>query len=70
MLLVHGRRTLQDGLAGFTCCMNERDKEWLDKNNEEEGTSILGAVSASATRRTTEGHGVPLRLAPPVSVLS
>ena len=50
--------------------MNERDKEWLDKNNEEEGTSILGAVSASATRRTTEGHGVPLRLAPPVSVLS
>lgn len=44
----------QDGLAGgFTYYMDERDKEWLDKNNEEargEGTSVQGAVSASATR--------------------
>lgn len=43
-----------DGLAGgFTYHMDERDKEWLDKNNEEargEGTSIQGAVSASGTR--------------------
>ncbi|KAF5344088.1 hypothetical protein D9758_008835 [Tetrapyrgos nigripes] len=38
---------------GFTYYMDERDKEWLDKNNEEargEGTSIQGAVSASGTR--------------------
>ena len=44
----------QDGLAGgFTYYIDERDKEWLDKNNEEargEGTSVQGAVSASATR--------------------
>ena len=43
-----------NGLAnGFTYYMDERDKEWLDKNNEEargEGTSAQGAVSASSTR--------------------
>ncbi|KAF9445195.1 hypothetical protein P691DRAFT_676156 [Macrolepiota fuliginosa MF-IS2] len=43
-----------DGLAnGFTYYMDERDKEWLDKNNEEargEGTSAQGAVSVSGTR--------------------
>lgn len=36
--------------------MDERDKEWLDRNNEEargEGTSVQGAVSASgATTRS------------------
>ena len=41
------------GLAdGFTYFMDERDKEWLDKNNEEargEGTSAQGAVSTTAT---------------------
>lgn len=41
------------GLAnGFSYVMDERDKEWLDKNNEEargEGTSAQGAVSATAT---------------------
>ncbi|KAF8070202.1 enhancer of polycomb-like-domain-containing protein [Lyophyllum atratum] len=38
---------------GFTYYMDERDKEWLDKNNEEargEGTSAQGALSASTTR--------------------
>jgi enhancer of polycomb-like protein len=33
--------------------MDERDKEWLDKNNEEargEGTSAQGALSISGTR--------------------
>jgi enhancer of polycomb-like protein len=41
---------------GFTYYMDERDKEWLDKNNEEargEGTSAQGALSASgATTRS------------------
>ncbi|KAK7470514.1 Enhancer of polycomb-like protein 1 [Stygiomarasmius scandens] len=38
---------------GFTYFMDERAKEWLDKNNEEargEGTSVQGAVSISGTR--------------------
>ncbi|KAI0037147.1 enhancer of polycomb-like-domain-containing protein [Vararia minispora EC-137] len=40
-------------IDGFTYYMDERDKEWLDKNNEEargEGTSVQGAVSAAGTR--------------------
>jgi enhancer of polycomb-like protein len=41
------------GLAnGFSYFMDERDQEWLDKNNEEargEGTSAQGAVSTTAT---------------------
>ena len=43
-----------NGIAGgFTYYMDERDKEWLDKNNEEargEGTSAQGAVSTPGTR--------------------
>jgi enhancer of polycomb-like protein len=38
--------------SGFTYYMDERDKEWLDKNNEEargEGTSAQGAVSGMRT---------------------
>ncbi|KAF9005081.1 enhancer of polycomb-like-domain-containing protein [Cyathus striatus] len=46
--------TVKDGIAGgFTYYMDERDKEWLDKNNEEargEGTSAQGALSTSNTR--------------------
>ncbi|KAF8881613.1 enhancer of polycomb-like-domain-containing protein [Infundibulicybe gibba] len=41
---------------GFTYYMDERDKDWLDKNNEEargEGTSAQGAVSASSTRTSS-----------------
>ncbi|KZV72075.1 hypothetical protein PENSPDRAFT_684094 [Peniophora sp. CONT] len=37
---------------GFTYYMDERDKEWLDRNNEEsrgEGTSAQGAVSSSSS---------------------
>lgn len=42
---------------GFTYLMDERDKEWLDKNNEEargEGTSAAGACAA-ATPTTRSG---------------
>ncbi|PSR71467.1 hypothetical protein PHLCEN_2v12734 [Hermanssonia centrifuga] len=38
---------------GFIYYMDERDKEWLDKNNEEargEGTSAQGALSGTSTR--------------------
>jgi enhancer of polycomb-like protein len=44
---------IDSGLTGtFTYFMDERDQEWLDKNNEEargEGTSAQGAVSAAGT---------------------
>ncbi|KAG6842112.1 hypothetical protein C0991_002766 [Blastosporella zonata] len=39
--------------SSFTYYMDERDKEWLDKNNEVargEGTSAQGALSTSVTR--------------------
>ncbi|KAI1789011.1 enhancer of polycomb-like-domain-containing protein [Ganoderma leucocontextum] len=39
--------------SGFIYFMDERDKEWLDKNNEQargEGMSMQGAVSSSSTR--------------------
>ncbi|OJT01716.1 Enhancer of polycomb-like protein 1 [Trametes pubescens] len=38
---------------GFIYYMDERDKDWLDKNNEEargEGTSAQGALSGASTR--------------------
>ncbi|KAF8896857.1 enhancer of polycomb-like-domain-containing protein [Gymnopilus junonius] len=55
---VHSSQTTEEyitnGIAnGFTYYMDERDKEWLDKNNEEargEGTSAQGAVSTSGLR--------------------
>jgi len=55
---VHTSQTVEEhvinGIAnGFTYYMDERDKEWLDKNNEEargEGTSAQGAVLGSGTR--------------------
>jgi enhancer of polycomb-like protein len=44
---------LENGLNDqFTYYIDERDKEWLDRNNEEargEGTSAQGAVSTSGT---------------------
>lgn len=44
-------------IDAFTYFMDERDKDWLDRNNEEargEGTSAQGALSASgATTRGT-----------------
>ena len=51
-------QTVEESIAagianGFTYYMDERDQEWLEKNNEEargEGTSAQGAVSTSGTR--------------------
>lgn len=44
------------GIAnGFTYYMDERDKEWLDKNNEQargEGTSAQGALTSPVTRNS------------------
>ncbi|KAJ3557054.1 hypothetical protein NP233_g11834 [Leucocoprinus birnbaumii] len=54
--------------------MDERDKEWLDKNNEEargEGTSLQGAVSASGTRtsaRSAKAKGKEPDVSQPVVV--
>ncbi|KAJ2925726.1 hypothetical protein H1R20_g11362, partial [Candolleomyces eurysporus] len=49
--------SVRDGLAnGFSYFMDERDKEWLDRNNEEargEGTSAQGAISAASGTRTS-----------------
>lgn len=49
--------SIDNGVAGgFTYYMDERDQEWLDKNNEEargEGTSAQGAVSISGTRTSS-----------------
>lgn len=42
---------------GFVYYMDERDKEWLDKNNEEargEGTSAQGAMSNTRASRNTK----------------
>lgn len=64
-----------DGLAGgFTYYMDERDKEWLDKNNEEargEGTSVQGAVSVSGTRtsaRSAKAKGKEPDVSQPVVI--
>jgi enhancer of polycomb-like protein len=41
--------------------MDERDKEWLDENNDEargEGTSTQGAVSTSGTATRTSQRSV------------
>jgi enhancer of polycomb-like protein len=56
-------KTMHGLTDGFTYYMDERDKEWLDKNNEEargEGTSALGGVTSPTTRhspRSTRGKG-------------
>ena len=58
---VRSSETVEEAIAtglvdSFTYYMDERDKEWLDRNNEEargEGTSAQGAFSASgATTRS------------------
>jgi enhancer of polycomb-like protein len=60
--------------GGFTYYMDERDKEWLDKNNEEargEGTSAQGAVSASGTRtsaRSSKAKGKEPDVAQPIAL--
>ena len=67
--------TLRDGLAGgFTYYIDERDKEWLDKNNEEargEGTSAQGAVLATGTRssaRSAKAKGKEPDVVQPVAI--
>ncbi|TFK70814.1 hypothetical protein BDN72DRAFT_503858 [Pluteus cervinus] len=71
--------TLEESWAGslangFTYYMDERDKEWLDKNNEEargEGTSAQGAISASGTRtsaRSAKAKGKEPDVSQPVVV--
>ena len=57
---------------GFTYFMDERDKEWLDKNNEEargEGTSAQGAVSGTRTSsRCAKAKGKEPEASQPVFV--
>lgn len=69
--------TTQGALAnGFTYFMDERDKEWLEKNNEEargEGTSAQGAVSVSGTttrtsQRSAKAKGKEPDVAQPVVI--
>ena len=66
---------ITNGIAnGFTYYMDERDKEWLDKNNEEargEGTSAQGAVSTPGTRtsaRSAKAKGKEPEAAQPVVI--
>lgn len=60
--------------SGFTYYMDERDKDWLDKNNEEargEGTSAQGAISASGTRtsaRSAKAKGKEPEVSQPVVI--
>jgi enhancer of polycomb-like protein len=57
---VRTSETVEEGIESalvddFTYIMDERDKEWLDKNNEEargEGTSAQGALASGATTRS------------------
>jgi enhancer of polycomb-like protein len=57
---------------GFTYYMDERDKEWLDKNNEEargEGTSAQGAVSGTRTSaRSAKAKGKEPEIPHPVMI--
>ena len=60
---------------GFTYYMDERDKEWLDRNNEEargEGTSAQGAVSSSSagprTSRSVKAKGKEPDVSQPVAM--
>jgi len=52
--------------------MDERDKEWLDKNNEEarsEGTSAQGAVSTTRTsQRSAKAKGKEPDVSQPVAI--
>ena len=58
---------------GFIYYMDERDKEWLDKNNEEargEGTSAQGSVSGTSTRsgRSAKAKGKDPEVSQPVAM--
>ncbi|KAI0065205.1 hypothetical protein BV25DRAFT_146653 [Artomyces pyxidatus] len=61
---------------GFTYLMDEHDKEWLDKNNEEargEGTSAQGALSTSGStarlsQRSAKAKGKESDMTHPVAI--
>ena len=62
---------------GFTYYVDERDSEWLDKNNEEargEGTSAQGAISAAGTTtrsgpsRSAKAKGKEPEVLPPTAI--
>ncbi|KAI8986868.1 enhancer of polycomb-like-domain-containing protein [Trametes punicea] len=58
---------------GFIYYMDERDKEWLDRNNQEargEGTSAQGAMSGTSTRsgRSAKAKGKDPDFAQPVAM--
>lgn len=65
-------------IDGFSYFMDERDKEWLDRNNEEargEGTSAQGALSTSGTttrsglsQRSAKAKGKEPDCAQPVTI--
>ncbi|THV05756.1 hypothetical protein K435DRAFT_834639 [Dendrothele bispora CBS 962.96] len=62
---VHSSLTVEESASaalsgGFTYLMDERDKEWLDKNNEEargEGTSASVKRSSSPSSSSAKGKG-------------
>ncbi|CAL1709115.1 unnamed protein product [Somion occarium] len=57
---------------GFIYYMDERDKEWLDRNNEEargEGTSAQGAISGSTrSGRSSKAKGKDPEVSQPVAM--
>ena len=65
-------------IDGFSYFMDERDKQWLDRNNEEargEGTSAQGALSTSGTttrsglsQRSAKAKGKEPDCAQPVTI--
>ncbi|EIW79222.1 hypothetical protein CONPUDRAFT_59856 [Coniophora puteana RWD-64-598 SS2] len=63
-------------IDGFTYIMDERDKEWLDRNNEEargEGTSTQGALSTPGTttrvsQRSAKAKGKEPESTQPVTI--
>lgn len=76
---VRSSETVEEALSSglidsFAYYMDERDKEWLDRNNEEargEGTSLQGAVSASgATIRSCPQRSAKAKGKEPESVLA
>lgn len=66
-------------IDGFSYFLDERDKEWLDRNNEEargEGTSAQGALSTSGTttrsglsQRSAKAKGKEPDCAQPITIL-
>ncbi|KAI9463887.1 enhancer of polycomb-like-domain-containing protein [Boletus coccyginus] len=76
---VRSSETVEEAISSglidlFTYYMDERDKEWLDRNNEEargEGTSAQGAVSGSgATTRSCPQRSAKAKGKEPESALA